>query len=174
MGPSEAVRGQAIEDGYRAVATDWRETVAENWSTALPRGFVPWSRRVHRLEDLLIVPNDGGVPELMETSLLGGRVGLVVSPPSTLEAYVQRYGREDVALPETYAAFPGEDAPLADRTVGGRRYGLPAARVEAALRELNGKGRFDPGEFRLVDCTPAPAVLGRAGVGAVLVAPRTR
>lgn len=174
MGPSEAVRERAIEGRNRAVATDWRETVAENWSAALPRGSVAWGRRVRGLNDLLIVPNDAGVPELMETSLLAGRVGLVVSPPPTLEAYVQTYGRGNVALPETYAAFPEGDAPLAGRTVDGRCYELPAARVEAALRELNGKGRFDAEEFRLVDCSPGPAVMGRAGGGAVLVAPRTR
>lgn len=158
---------------YRSVETsgDWRAAVARRWSDALPRGAVEWSDRPRTLQNLRVVQNATCEPERVSSRILADRLALVVSGPASVAEYLDANGKGEVALPATYSAFPDGHSPVASRVAGGREYALVSNRVEAALRELNGKGRFAREEFRLVDCAPAPSVLLREGVGAVLIAP---
>lgn len=171
MGTSEVASEEAAGGGHGEPTGAWREDVALTWSETVPRDMVEWARWPVSIQDLRVVPNGSCVPELMSSWVLAGRLGLVVSSPEALSAYVETNGAADVELPETYSAFPDGHRPIASRTAGGREYSLPSNRVEAALRELNGKGRFEREDYRLIDCSPAPAVLLREGTGAVLIAP---
>lgn len=171
MSTSEMASEESARDRLGVSSDAWREDLSRTWSGSLPRGTVEWARWPVTVEPLDVVPNRSGVPEVMSSCILAGRIGLVVSSPETVAEYVERYGRADVELPATYSAFPAGHRPVASRAVGDREYSIPADRLEAALRVLNGKGRFDSEEYRLVDCSPAPSVLRREDVGAVLITP---
>lgn len=171
MGTSEVEREETPADRLAESPGDWREAVARRWSGELPREMVRWSRWPVTIQDLRVVPNAPCEPERVSSWILADRLALVVSPPEAVAAYVDTYGKGEVELPATYSEFPEGNRPVASRVEGGREYALLSSRVEAALRELNGKGRFDGDEYRLVDCSPAPSVLLREGVGAVLVTP---
>lgn len=171
MSTGEVASEETARDRFGVPPDAWREDLARRWCGSLPRGTVEWSRWPVTLEPLEVVPNRSGVPAVMSSWILADRLGLVVSAPGTVAAYVDRFGQGDVELPGTYSAFPAGHRPVASRVVGDREYGIPAERLEAALRILNGKGRFDAGEYRLVDCSPAPSVLRRGDSGAVLITP---
>lgn len=171
MGTSEVAREEPSGGRLGASPGAWRDDVAHLWSETMPRGTVEWARWPVTIQDLRVAPNDSCIPERMSTWILADRLGLIVSPPESVASYVETYGKADVELPATYSEFPDGHGPIATRVEGGREYSLVSNRVEAALRELNGKGRFDRDEYRLVDCAPAPSVLLREGVGAVLIAP---
>lgn len=166
LGDEEVARGRLGEPPGA-----WREDVARSWSDELPRGTVEWARWPVTIHDLRVVPNAACVPAVMSSWILADRIGLVVSTPESVAEYVETFGRGEVDLPSTYGEFPDSHRAVASRVEGGREYHLASDRVEAALRVLNGKGRFDHEEYRLVDCAPAPSVLRRDGIGAVLIAP---
>lgn len=171
MSTSEVTSEETARDRLGESPDAWREDLARTWGRSLPRGTVEWARWPVTIEPLVVVPNSSGVPELMSSWILADRLGLVVSSPETVDEYVERFGRADVEVPSTYSEFTAGHRPVASRTVGDREYSIPADRLEAALRVLNGKGRFDRDEYRLVDCSPAPSVLRREDVGAVLLTP---
>lgn len=171
MGTSEMASEETARDRLGESPDAWREDVARTWSTSLPRGTVQWARWPVTIDALRVVPNRACVPEVMSSWILADRLGLVVSSPATVTEYLETYGREDVELPATYGEFPGGHRAITSRVEGDRVYSLSSDRVEAALRVLNGKGRFDRNEYRLVHCGPAPSVLRREDLGAVLITP---
>lgn len=171
MGTSEVASEETARERLGESPDGWREDVTRTWSAALPRGTVEWARWPVTINTLAVVPNRSCVPEVMSSWILADRLGLVVSPPEAVAVYVETYGTADVELPATYSEFPGGHRPIASRIEGDREYSLTSDRVEAALRVLNGKGRFARDGYRLVDCAPAPGVLLREDVGAVLVTP---
>lgn len=171
MSTGEVTSEETARDRLCEPPDAWRDDLARRWSATLPRGTVEWARWPVTVEPLEVVPNRSGIPAVMSSWILADRLGLVVSAPETVAAYVERYGQGDLALPATYTALPAGHHSVASRVVGDHEYGIPADRLEAALRVLNGKGRFDAEEYRLVDCAPAPSVLRREAVGAVLITP---
>lgn len=171
MGTSEVASDETTRDRLGESPDAWREDVTRTWSGSLPRGTVQWARRPVTIDVLRVVPNRTCVPVVMSSWILADRLGLVVSSPEAVDDYVDSYGRDDVELPATYSEFPGRHRPITSRVEDDREYSLSSDRVEAALRILNGKGRFVRDEYRLVDCAPAPSVLRREDVGAVLITP---
>ncbi|WP_436932672.1 hypothetical protein [Halosimplex halobium] len=157
------------------MSDDAIKRLQSNWSDELPRGWCEWNKEI----------NIDGVDALMNQmcdiphlDALTGRVdrnlGLVVSPPEEVERYVDEHANGTIDIPSYFSDFPdGEKEPVYSVEEGHR---LRSAVVEAAMRLLNGGGRYRTSEYTLYDCLNTepeqlPCPLIRDEVGCVMVAP---
>ena len=117
---------------------------------------------------------------------IGGRVlGLTVLDGDA-EEYVTEHSREAIDLPQYYSRFEEEfgdndeesyhPGPVTEKfgmSDGEEKTGLNGAPVEAALRALDGGGRYSRDDYTLHDCLPMPCVLVGTHA-AIFIAPTFR
>ncbi|WP_436932671.1 hypothetical protein [Halosimplex halobium] len=148
------------------------ERLQLNWSDELPHGVMEWQDETDTVIELEILPNRPIEPDGMSMTdkPMKGAIGLVVSPPTKVDEYVDVLADDTVDIPKYYSRFPDNREPMIQHGDDA----IFSEWVEAAVRVLNGGGRYDESEFTLYDCLvgdPQPCLLLREGVGAVLLAP---
>jgi len=154
------------------MSDDAIQRLQSNWSDELPRGWMDW--RTDQVGGMdVLVARRGSVPRVdTRGAVLAEVLGLVVSPSSAVERYVDEHADGTLDIPKYYSQFPDRgDEPV--HSV--ENSSLWSACVEGALRLLNGNGQYARDGIRLYDClddsTPMPCPMLRDDVGCVLIAP---
>ncbi|WP_276270920.1 hypothetical protein [Haloarcula litorea] len=158
------------------MSDDAIERLHSNWSDELPRGWCEWKKRVD-IEGIDVLMNQMcDIPNLdsVHSRRVGHLLGLVVSPKEDVRAYVDEHGNGTFELPRYYSDFGDEWKDALYSVEDGHSLRSPV--VEAALRLLNGGGRYSRDEYTLYNCLaaddePLPCPLIREDVGCVMISP---
>jgi len=138
-------------------------------------GVLEWADETTTLADLDTIPCDGSSPDVLDRGVHKGTLAIVL-PHSDLDAYFGEHKRGEETVPSYYSRFPDDrkeplvTGPPDDDDDDGAT-GISAGMVEAAIRVLNGSGRYSADEYTIHNCLPMPSVVERAGHGAVVIAP---
>lgn len=126
------------------------------------------------MDGLVVVPCEHCYPTNLGSSVRDETLGAVL-PESDVESYLERYKRGKRKVPRYYSDFPESSRDLLlERPIDDEDFaaaGLDGRSVEAALRALNGGGRYDEDKYVLHDCLPMPSLLQRKGVGYIAITP---
>jgi len=152
---------------------------------APPNGIVIWDNDTAEVDGVEAIPNRRCTPRNMNERISARALGLVTSP-GAIEEYVDEHGRGEVDLPRYYSRFKEEFGEEDDKEIHRgpvtaevgdddveEETGLEGVLVEAALRALDGGGRYNRDDYTLHDCLPMPCVLVGTD-GAVLIVPTLR
>ncbi len=131
------------------------------WSDELPHDNIDWSEptTLDNLTPALTVRmNTGGETEATDKPRT---IGLVTSPPTRVDNFIERHSRGKIAVPDYYKDFSDLEAPTGPSDEQGRETTLTPVILEGGVRALNGKGRYSIDEFTIHDCLPEGAIVRR-------------
>lgn len=136
-----------------------------------------WKDKKLEFDGLVVVPCERCSPTNLGSTVGGETLGAVL-PESDVDGYFEQYKRGEHDVPPYYSDFPEPNRDLlVQRPIDDEDFsttGLDGQSVEAALRALNGGGRYDEDKYILHDCLPMPSLLQRMWVGYIVITPVLR
>ncbi|MFB6198426.1 MAG: hypothetical protein ABEI52_09200, partial [Halobacteriaceae archaeon] len=109
------------------------------WSDELPHDNIDWSEPItldNLTPALTVRMNTKGDTEATDKPRT---IGLVTSPPTRVDNFIERHSRGKIAVPDYYKDFSDLEAPTGPSDEQGRETTLTPVILEGGVRALNGK-----------------------------------